>query len=178
MIRSAAWKTVMLVVALASPAAAQFRAVTIVRGLDDPVAVVSDPTDASLLLIVEQRGVIRVAQQGTLVAEPFLDLRNDVRAGGERGLLGMALAPDFAQSRRFFVNFTNRDGDTVVARFCPRCRESAARRPGLALRSGLARRTALRRSSRSPTTTAGTCCSARTAISMSGSATAAAAATR
>ena len=107
----------MLVVALASPAAAQFRAVTIVRGLDDPVAVVSDPTDTSLLLIVEQRGVIRVARQGTLVAEPFLDLRTDVRSGGEQGLLGMALAPDFTQSRRFFIKFTNRDGNTVVARF-------------------------------------------------------------
>ena len=37
--------------------------------------------------------------------------------GGEQGLLGMALAPDYAESRRFFVNFTNRNGDTVVARF-------------------------------------------------------------
>jgi glucose/arabinose dehydrogenase len=100
-----------------APAAAQFRAETIVRGLVNPVAVVADPTDESAFLIVEQRGVIRVSRQGALVDEPFLDLRQDVRAGGEQGLLGLALAPDFADSRRFFVNFTNRDGNTVVSRF-------------------------------------------------------------
>jgi hypothetical protein len=40
-----------------------------------------------------------------------------VVAGGEQGLLGFALPPDTATSGRFFVNFTNRSGDTVVARF-------------------------------------------------------------
>jgi glucose/arabinose dehydrogenase len=47
----------------------------------------------------------------------FLDLAPVVQAGGEQGLLGMAFAPDHATSRRFFVNFTNRQGHTVVARF-------------------------------------------------------------
>ena len=111
------WLGVGLALLSATPAAAQFRAETIVRGLTNPVAVVSDPTDPSVLLIVEQRGVIRVSRQGVLVEEPFLDLRTDVRAGGEQGLLGIALAPDFADSRRFFVKFNNRDGHTVVARF-------------------------------------------------------------
>jgi hypothetical protein len=46
-----------------------------------------------------------------------LDLTSSVLSGGERGLLGLALAPDYATSGRFFVNFTNKSGDTVVARF-------------------------------------------------------------
>ena len=48
---------------------------------------------------------------------PFLNLTAAISTGGERGLLGLALAPDYGASRRFFVNFTNRDGHTVIARF-------------------------------------------------------------
>jgi len=102
---------------MVAPAAAQFRAETLVRGLINPLAVVSDPTNPALFLIVEQRGLIRIARDGALLDQPFLDLRNEVRAGGEQGLLGLAFAPDATESRRLFVNFTNRDGDTVVARF-------------------------------------------------------------
>ena len=47
----------------------------------------------------------------------FLDIRAVVSAGGERGLLGFAFAPDAAMSRRFYVNFTNLDGHTVIARY-------------------------------------------------------------
>jgi glucose/arabinose dehydrogenase len=111
---------VALVAGVASPVAAQLRGETIVRGLRDPVAVVADPTDRSTLLIVEQGGLVRIARDGALLADPFLDLRDEISTGGERGLLGLALAPDYAESRRFFVNFTNRDGHTVVARFVTR----------------------------------------------------------
>jgi glucose/arabinose dehydrogenase len=117
MTRARFWLVIGFTVLSSAPAAAQFRAETIVRGLLNPVAVVADPTDASVLLMVEQRGVVRISRQGALSDEPFLDLRNDVRSGGEQGLLGIALAPDYADSRRFFVKFTNRDGNTVVARF-------------------------------------------------------------
>ena len=40
-----------------------------------------------------------------------------MRTQPAQGLLGLAFAPDYATSRRFFVNFTNKSGDTVVARF-------------------------------------------------------------
>ena len=52
-----------------------------------------------------------------MAAADFLDLSASIVSGGEQGLLGMAFAPDTAISHRFFVNFTNRSGDTVVARF-------------------------------------------------------------
>ena len=106
-----------LLISAALPAAAQFRGDTIIRGLTNPVAVVPDPTDPAIFLIVEQRGLVRVVRDGVILDRPFLDLRSEVRAGGEQGLLGMALAPDYAESKRFYVNFTNRSGDTVVARF-------------------------------------------------------------
>ena len=77
---------------------------------------VADPTDPSIFYAVEQGGRIRVVRN-RVVAEDFLDLRAATVGGGERGLLGMALAPDFPSSGRFYVNFTNTNGDTVVARF-------------------------------------------------------------
>ena len=109
-----------LILATVSPTTAQIRGETLIDGLRNPVAVVADPTEQSTFLLVEQRGVIRIARGGRLLAEPFLDLTSDVASGGERGLLGLALAPDYADTRRFFVNFTNRNGDTVIARFMRR----------------------------------------------------------
>jgi glucose/arabinose dehydrogenase len=100
----------------APPVAAQLRSETVLSGLADPVAVAVDPTDAATLFIVEQEGLIRIARDGALLDEPFVDLRPEVGAGGERGLLGLAFPPDHAESRRLFVNFTNRSNDTVVAR--------------------------------------------------------------
>jgi glucose/arabinose dehydrogenase len=98
-------------------AAAQLRATTYVSGLSLPVAFVQDPGDATIQYVLQQAGRIRVIRNGVLQSTPFLDLTSSVGSGGERGLLGMALPADYAASGRFFVNFTNTNGDTVVARF-------------------------------------------------------------
>ena len=117
MARRLACLALALVTWIAAPVSAQLRSETFIRGLRNPVAIVVDPTERGTYLIVEQRGLILVARDGQVLDEPFLDLRDDVASDGERGLLGIALAPDYAASRRLFVNFTNRDGHTVVARF-------------------------------------------------------------
>jgi glucose/arabinose dehydrogenase len=85
-------------------------------GFTAPIAFVQDPLDRRVQFVVEQAGRIRVVRSGTVQPTDFLDLRTVVLAGGERGLLGLAFAPD-ASSGRFYVNFTDRSGDTVVARF-------------------------------------------------------------
>jgi glucose/arabinose dehydrogenase len=84
-------------------------------GFTNPLAFVQDPTDRTTQFVVEQEGRIRVVQNGVPVDADFLDLRGAITSGGERGLLGLAFAPD--GSGRFFVNFTDRSGNTVVARF-------------------------------------------------------------
>src|SRR4249919_1058217 len=102
----------------ATPAMAQLRSATVVTGLASPVAVVQDPTQANVQFVVEQGGLIRVVRNGVLQTGNFLDLTAVVLAGGEQGLLGLAFAPDYATSRRFFVDFTRQpDGNTVIARF-------------------------------------------------------------
>jgi glucose/arabinose dehydrogenase len=86
-------------------------------GFSQPVAIVQDPTNAAVQFVVEQGGRIRVIQSGQVLPADFLDLRSAISSGGERGLLGLAFAPDYATSGRFYVNFTNQSGHTVVARF-------------------------------------------------------------
>jgi glucose/arabinose dehydrogenase len=103
----------------AYPAQSQsgLRAVVYATGFSTPVAIVQDPTNASVQFVVEQAGRIRTVVSGQVLPTDFLDLRSAISAGGERGLLGLAFAPDYTSSGRFFVNFTNPAGHTVIARF-------------------------------------------------------------
>ncbi len=103
-----------LACALATPAHAQIASQILVSGLTTPLAMAVDPLDPSIFFIVEQRGLVRVARSSELLETPFLDLREHVLSGGERGLLGIAFEPERG---RVFLNFTNRDGHTVIARF-------------------------------------------------------------
>ncbi len=98
-------------------AQAQMRTEVIATGFSNPIGFVMDPLDHATFYVVEQRGTIRTLRNGSLSPELFLDIRSSIASGGERGLLGLAFPPDHAESRRFFVNFTNPDGHTVVARY-------------------------------------------------------------
>ena len=83
----------------------------------NPVYVTSPPGDRGRVFVVEQEGTIRVVRGGRKLARPFLDIRGDVGAGGERGLLSMAFPPDYASSGRFYVYFTGNDGDIRIQEF-------------------------------------------------------------
>jgi glucose/arabinose dehydrogenase len=93
------------------------RARVYASGLTLPVAFVQDPADRTVQYVVQQGGRIRAVRSGAVLPTDFLDLTSSVRSGGEQGLLGLAFAPDDATSGRFFVNFTNSSGNTVVSRF-------------------------------------------------------------
>jgi glucose/arabinose dehydrogenase len=82
-----------------------------------PVYVTAPRGDPRRIFVVEQNGAIRVVRGGKRLARPFLDLRSIVTSGGEQGLLSMAFAPDYAKTRRFYVNYTARDGMQVVAEY-------------------------------------------------------------
>ncbi len=77
---------------------------------------VTAPAGDDRLFVVEQGGTVRIIRpDGTVVPRPFVDLSSLVSSGGERGLLGLAFHPRYASNGRFFVNYTNRSGTTVVA---------------------------------------------------------------
>jgi glucose/arabinose dehydrogenase len=106
------------VVALTGGAAfAQLQPGLVVSGLTRPLGFVQDPSDSTVQVVLEQAGRVRVLKSGALQAADFIDLRGVVLSGGERGLLGLAFAPDYAATGRFFVCFTDRSGDIVVSRF-------------------------------------------------------------
>ncbi len=90
---------------------------TVVAGLGAPLLVANAGDGSDRLFVVEQVGRIRVIEDGELRPEPFLDLSGRILAGGEQGLLGLAFHPRFASNGRFFVNYTDLQGDTVVAEF-------------------------------------------------------------
>jgi glucose/arabinose dehydrogenase len=69
------------------------------------------------LFIVEQKGYIRIFANNALQPEPFLDISTLTKAGGERGLLGLAFHPDYQTNGYFFVNYTDANGDTQIVRY-------------------------------------------------------------
>ena len=63
-------------------------------------------------------GTIRIiGSDGTVVEQPFLDIRTRIASGGERGLLGLAFDPKYTDNGYFYVDYTDVDGNTVVSRF-------------------------------------------------------------
>ena len=88
----------------------------VVESLDAPVDVTWRPDDPSTVFVVEQIGRIRIVRDGELIERPFLDIGDLVQAGGEQGLLGLAFLPS-AENGRFFVYYTDLEGDQVVASY-------------------------------------------------------------
>ena len=84
-------------------------------GLESPLFV-ADPGDGSgRLFVLEQAGRVRVIRDGRLVERPYLDISARVASGGERGLLGLAFSPAFADDGLFYLDYTDANGDTVVS---------------------------------------------------------------
>jgi glucose/arabinose dehydrogenase len=86
-------------------------------GFDQPVQVVDAGDHSGRLFVVEQPGRVRIVRDGQVVPEPFLDITDRVGCCGERGLLSLAFHPDFANNGQVFVDYTDRNGNTVVARY-------------------------------------------------------------
>jgi glucose/arabinose dehydrogenase len=89
----------------------------VARGLSKPVFATHSGDGSGQLFIVEQTGRVRVIRKGVMQATPFLDLRSKISNGSERGLLGLAFHPDYRTNGKFYVNYTNKAGATVVAEY-------------------------------------------------------------
>ena len=88
----------------------------VLEGLEQPIYLTH--ADDERLFIVEKSGRIMVAQNGSLETTPFLDIQDQVGSdGSEQGLLSIAFHPNYRDNGRFFINYTNIDGHTVIARY-------------------------------------------------------------
>jgi glucose/arabinose dehydrogenase len=100
----------------ATPGQPALRLVEVASGLQSPVHLTAPASDARLF-IVEQPGRIRIVENGQLLPTPFLDIAAKVSSGGERGLLSVAFHPGYAQNGQFYVNYTDKAGDTRIERY-------------------------------------------------------------
>lgn len=98
-----------LLLCLLLPATAQALSLQPIGNFERPIYVTSDPGKPDRLFVVERPGRIKVSEGGSVTT--FADLRSIVGCpasgvcSGERGLLSIALAPDFASSGRFYVDY-------------------------------------------------------------------------
>lgn len=86
-------------------------------GFSDPIEMVH--AGDNRMFVAQQGGIIKIVHpDGTQNANPFLNISNLVtQSGSERGLLGLVFHPDYATNRYFYVNYTDVNGHTVVARY-------------------------------------------------------------
>lgn len=82
----------------------------------DGALFVSAPSGDPRLFILERPGRVRIVENGTLLAAPFLDISGRVNTQGEGGLLSIAFHPQYASNGYFFIYFTDLNNNIVVER--------------------------------------------------------------
>ena len=101
------------------PPTPTFALTTVATGLSNPLGLERPPGD-DRFFVVEQRGTIRILQNGTLQSGNFLDIQTLVNFDGqEQGLLGLAFHPNYSTNHKFYVNYTRDLGglETVIAEY-------------------------------------------------------------
>jgi glucose/arabinose dehydrogenase len=87
----------------------------VASGLDAPINITATPS--GWLLVNERRGRVVAVDPMTGETAVALDLTDRVLGEGERGLLGLALHPEWPDVARAFIHYSDRNGDTVLAEF-------------------------------------------------------------
>jgi glucose/arabinose dehydrogenase len=99
-----------------------FEIVQVASGFDKPLLVTHAGDGTGRLFVAEQAGIVWIVQDGVRLDTPFIDLSNTVsqdvtRGYSERGLLGLAFHPDYAENSLFYVNYTDGQGTTRIVEY-------------------------------------------------------------
>src|SRR5689334_12358745 len=97
--------------------AQEIQTVQVTSGISAPTDIQSAHDGTGRLFFVQQNGVIRIFGNGSVNSRPFLDISSKTRAESERGLLGLAFPPGYGASQRFYVDYTDLNGDTTISMF-------------------------------------------------------------
>lgn len=91
----------------------------VATGFSSPLFLAGLPDDSTRALVVQRGGLVRILTiaTGAIATTPFLDVSTQILTDGERGLLGLAFAPDFATSRTFYIYLINTGGAIEVRRY-------------------------------------------------------------
>jgi glucose/arabinose dehydrogenase len=104
--------------AVFDPGAVDLSLELVIDGLDSPVFATGAGDGSNRIFVLEKAGVIVVSDENGQQPQTFLDIRDRVRSSAsEQGLLGLAFHPQFAQNGRFFLYYTDNNGDTTISRF-------------------------------------------------------------
>ena len=94
----------------------------IASGFDKPVHLANAGDGSGRLFVVEQKGYVRIIENGMVLPQPFLDIHKRVISGGEKGLFSIAFHPHYHDNGYFYVNYIHKEGllgslMTIVSRF-------------------------------------------------------------
>ena len=108
--------TFLAAAALLAPQQHQLSLQPYASGLGALTAIASTSAEPKRLYAVEQVGRIRYLINGR-VPGTFIDLRDRITSGGEQGLLSVAFHPNYKHNHRFYVDYTDKQGNTRVVEF-------------------------------------------------------------
>jgi len=108
--------TLLAAAALLAPQQQQLSLQPYASGLGALTGISSTPAEPNRLYAVEQSGLIRYLVNGR-VRGTFIDLRDRITSGGEQGLLSVAFSPNYGRNHRFYVDYTDTQGNTRVVEF-------------------------------------------------------------
>ncbi len=96
-----------------------FQVRRVATGLNAPLYLTALPDGSGRVLVVEKAGLVRIVTPatGAITATPFLDISGTISTDGERGLLGLALAPDYTTSGIAYAYVTDLSGTIEVRKF-------------------------------------------------------------
>ena len=90
----------------------------IASGFREPTYLTNAKDGSGRIFVVEKKGQIKILKESNILSEPFIYIVSQVRSkGSEQGLFSVAFHPNYKENGRFFVNYTNLDGDTIVSEY-------------------------------------------------------------
>jgi glucose/arabinose dehydrogenase len=98
-------------------AAPEIKLEPVITGLDQPVAITNAADGSDRLFITLVTGQILIFDGQQVLARPFLDISPLITVGGERGLFSVAFHPDYINTGLLYVDYTDLNGNTVIARY-------------------------------------------------------------
>jgi glucose/arabinose dehydrogenase len=111
-------------VVIAPPDPSSVTLTEVASGFTRPLLLTNAGDGSGRLFVGEQTGVIWVIENGSRLETPFLDVSDlispdalNLQSYSERGLLGLVFHPNYEDNGQFFINYTDRGGDTVIARY-------------------------------------------------------------
>jgi glucose/arabinose dehydrogenase len=90
---------------------------TVAEGLHSPISLANANDGTGWFYIVQQGGTIRIFDGTQMIPGHFLDISSLVSGGFEQGLLDITFHPDYINNGLFYINYTDVNGDTVIARY-------------------------------------------------------------